>query len=547
MERAGFFDDGLSRQERKNLGLDSTHQHPAHGVWQTPLPVLTATDDRPLVVLLATGAFAPLHAGHAGMMEAARQACQNQGCNVIAGYFSPSHDLYVQSKDGGRAAILTAGVRIHEARTALETDDAWQHSAHWLVDGWESQGVSRPLNFTDVAKRLGLYLRRQLGRDVRVAFVFGSDNADFAEAFTEHGLGVCVSRPGYGSTRADISKAPVGLDGGCLQVEGRWDISSTQVRIERNQAKAAATPLPAMGSYVLRDEGEWATSHWQDRIDARILSLAWDEFARSVKKHLQKAFLEHAILPNRYLLPDALLHWPQPTRWEEVHLEQQLAIVRAWQAEGTLLNLDPCSDRLPGVIAWPWSRRFRVSTLQARPHSYGVRPGGALPQALPSQAILVDDDRATGATLQSALAALSGKTILADMRFLVPASLPGRNIFDVVDCRDFLPGAREGGLVVEVGEETYRVPYMAPFVDLATRARIPPTQTQALSRRLWTAAAEFFTHMPIELRVMDMDAASRRAFLRMGFDGHMALDALCQAMIGWAANEDKGLPRAQLG
>jgi hypothetical protein len=534
MEHAGFFDDGMSRDEREALGLAGDHTHAAHGLWQTPWPHIDVDDERPLVALLATGAFAPLHGGHVGMMDAAVDACLARGWRVVAGYFSPSHDLYVKDKDGGRAAHLNAPLRIQEARAVLEVGRPNASAGvSYFVDPWEAMAASRPLNFTDVARRLECYLRRQMGRDVHVGFVFGADNGGFSQVFAEHGLGVCVGRPGYEGSSVDGNGKPLypgSPDGVCLHAHAAKDISSTQQRIEHNKRSVLFNDLPARGTYVLRNEGRWAWEHWAGRADSAELEQAWGDFTRGVKSALRVAFNDHAMRLHGPALSDYASTWPRPDRWLDLALEAQQATVREWGHGQALLNMDPCSEHLPGSTGWPWSRRFMVAAHQVQAVAYGVRPGGVLPQVLPEQVVLVDDDCASGATLASAMQALMGKTEILEARFLVPASLPGQTVFDVVDYRDFLPGSREGGLVVGIGGGAVRVPYMAPFVDLSTRGRIPPTQCHALSRKLWELAEGFFSALSTPLCVEDMHAGSRNAFLAQGFAPDMELAQLCRQM-----------------
>ena len=52
---------------------------------------------KPFVVMLNTGSYSPIHFGHVQMMESAYEALSEK-YNVLAGYFSPSHDKYVSHK-----------------------------------------------------------------------------------------------------------------------------------------------------------------------------------------------------------------------------------------------------------------------------------------------------------------------------------------------------------------------------------------------------------------------------------------------------------------
>ena len=68
----------------------------------------------------------------------------------------------------------------------------------WLmVDPWESIYSKTYLNFTDVLNRLELYLQKHVHKNIKVAYVFGADNARFMYCFKQFGLGVCIERKGY--------------------------------------------------------------------------------------------------------------------------------------------------------------------------------------------------------------------------------------------------------------------------------------------------------------------------------------------------------------
>jgi len=64
---------------------------------------LSQCGEKTKVILLATGAFSPIHVMHTHMLEAAKQHLEDNGNDkyeVVAGYVSPSHDEYVHRKLG---------------------------------------------------------------------------------------------------------------------------------------------------------------------------------------------------------------------------------------------------------------------------------------------------------------------------------------------------------------------------------------------------------------------------------------------------------------
>ena len=98
------------------------------------------------VVLVATGAFCPIHDGHIAMMHRARAAAEIAGFDVLGGYLSPGHDAYIRLKCGD--AAIPASVRLAACARAAESTD-------WLsVDPWEALHRRVAANYTDVVARL---------------------------------------------------------------------------------------------------------------------------------------------------------------------------------------------------------------------------------------------------------------------------------------------------------------------------------------------------------------------------------------------------------
>jgi nicotinamide mononucleotide adenylyltransferase len=50
------------------------------------------------VIIVMTGSFSPIHQGHIGSFDVAKQYLESQGHQVVGGYMSPKHDGYVKSK-----------------------------------------------------------------------------------------------------------------------------------------------------------------------------------------------------------------------------------------------------------------------------------------------------------------------------------------------------------------------------------------------------------------------------------------------------------------
>src|SRR5437763_7703456 len=97
--QAGFFFD----DDAEDAPLDDVD-------WLTTSPPRRARSGNRPAVLLTTGGFCPVHAGHLMMMERARAAAEGAGWDVLGGYLSPGHDAYVGLKAG--PAAIPASVRL---------------------------------------------------------------------------------------------------------------------------------------------------------------------------------------------------------------------------------------------------------------------------------------------------------------------------------------------------------------------------------------------------------------------------------------------------
>ena len=86
-----------------------------------------------LCVLVTTGAMNPVHRGHVHMLSAARTTIEAEGWHVLAGFISPSHELYVKPKcERFKTPYMSTSDRLELVRLAVQDSD-------WLDAGaWES-------------------------------------------------------------------------------------------------------------------------------------------------------------------------------------------------------------------------------------------------------------------------------------------------------------------------------------------------------------------------------------------------------------------------
>lgn len=114
-------------------------------------------------ILLATGAFSPIHRGHLEMFKDAKQYLESNGYNVIKGYISPKHNDYVASKTSD---YLDIDERIELINKAIKDS-----GLGWIeIFDWESRQPS-PLGKGHVVNKI-----KQMHPDAKIFFVCGQDN-----------------------------------------------------------------------------------------------------------------------------------------------------------------------------------------------------------------------------------------------------------------------------------------------------------------------------------------------------------------------------------
>jgi NAD+ synthetase len=529
LDEAGFFDDGGELPDAKDPRDDPTW-------WVTPLgPIeeqLRATAhlpaSKPRVVLLSTGAYCPIHEGHVRILELAREALERQGAVVLGGYLSPSHDRYVQQKCG--TANPGAARRVWLCEEALR-------GHRWLrVDPWESLHAEVPLNFTEVIDRLERFLSFRLKTvlPVRVAYVFGGDNARFALSFALRGRGVCVARPGHEATLARYRDHPLLRENPrVLFAEAReaaLSASSTRVREQGEtghipeQARRLWTSWSERRSsgasgalrLLLRDEGAWSLEPWMQGRDPDKTLRSWEAFLVG----LQRAFREAFQGSERSLVIEGMTLAEQRRRVAEV------------TAGRPVISLDPCIE---GDFNLGISRVFPVAGGEDEVR-WEARPGEDLERQLnairPGAYLLLDDDTASGETRARAVKLLESRGIQL-LDFLTSAALTARpgpeEAVEICDARDFLAGSRGGGLVVSLpGGERGRVPYALPYARPSRRASIPPEQEARFSRAVWELNVVFFSGVFPPIRVKDASPSFQAVARAQRAEERAPLEALCR-------------------
>jgi NAD+ synthetase len=515
--QAGYFDNGRSESI-----LLSPQAQPHWSV--TPVHKIVkrfrkAPHDKPYAVLLTTGAFCPVHQGHIQMMEAAKREIEASGMFVLGGYISPSHDRYVRSKC--KSASINAEERIKICEQAVLNND-------WImVDSWESLHCDCSINFTDVILRLERYLGIHLKtmRPVQVVYVYGSDNAGFSLAFVGRGRAVCVARPGFTSMVSKISKHPLISSNSRIMFvkKAGLDVSSTEIRngthleyLTHQNYRIHSKPKHYL--HLLRNEEDWGIEPWLVGRDLKMLRDSWSLFTNRLSEILNRQFIDTTVEEER-----------SSAQFKFVSLsEQRLAAQRFIQGR-KFISLDPC---IPGDFNLAVSRRF-PSGYGGYQSDVGERPGFVslleqIKQIPDGDYILLDDDIATGATMKKIVDLIPDRIRILETLALV--RLNGeQGYYELSDCRDFLIGSRQGGLVVgTAAEDAVRLPYMLPYVSPAERASTPTSCDWDLSCQLWRLNVDFFQSVQRPILLSEAEPAFQKFMTSIGFLPSDSLLTVCK-------------------
>ena len=447
------------------------------------------------VVLLSTGGFYPIHEGHIRMMESAKEVLTNDGYDVVGGYLSLSHDEYIKGKP---FYTIDQYERINEDRNFLKNSD-------WLmIDPWESLYVKTIINFTDVIERLERYLRKYVDNRIKVAYVFGGDNALFMYCFKKNGLAVCLNRYGF-DTEFKEAKSIKNKNMYFIDYDDKTsEISSRYIREKQSKEN---TCYKDIGNYLIRNEGLLPFENLN--CDTNKLKQLQEEFLNKFIKHLSKCFNDE--MPIKV-----------------INMESQLNDAYNYLKNEKTINLD---SYYRGTYNLEVSRLFPVSSYQDKYIKLINRLGStSLEEQISSipdgDYILVDDDSVTGRTINS-IKEMLPKGININNTYLLANSITTK-VFDVVDLRDFIIGVKNSGLVVKLPNDTYaRAPYVMPYVNLTTRASIPPNNEREFSIFIWQLNRDFYEKLNKNFKLKDADLNFRSLMKYIGFKDEDLMIDIC--------------------
>jgi len=494
--KAGFILDNLEIEDLDyyNLNLLTT---PVNKI----LDNIDSETSNP-VVLITTGGFSPLHDGHLKMMEIAKNELEQNGYNVVGGYISPSHDSYVLTKSN---CNINASKRISLCRDIINNSD-------WLmVDPWESMYVKTYINFTDIVKRLELYLRKHVNNNIQVAYVFGSDNVDFMYCFEDKGIAICIERESFNADFLDKEKQF--KRNNTFFVENKSiesKCSSREIRKQQEYEYNSSNNENCDNIYVIRNESIIPLLNYKVNATEDMIKDAQNEFLNEFAVLLGKEF-ENGISVKIINMIKQL-----EKSYNILNNKKTISIDSYYQ--GTY-NLEV-------------SRLFDISDIQGNYISLIGRPGhGTIQNQIKSieagEYVLVDDDSVSGRTLRGIMSYFPSEIQIKET-YLLSSILKGK-IFDVVDLRDFIIGSVNGGLVVRLPNgDVARAPYMLPYVCLKTRANIKPSNEMPFSISCWEMNKKIYNSIGKDIKLAQTDLGFKKLMNYLGFEDDALLIDICE-------------------
>lgn len=453
------------------------------------------------VVLLTTGGFDPIHEGHLYMMDFAKKVLEKNGYNVVGGYLSPSHESYVSTKPYYK---INSYERLDLCQECVK-DSKWL-----MIDPFESIYVKTYVNFTDIIQRLELYLKKHINSNIQVAYVFGGDNSEFMYCFENKGIGICIEREGYSEKFNQIKNKCKGKNNFFINNKSIVSTySSRNIRQREGYDYNNQNYSKEDGDYVIRNEGITPLLNYKQNVKEEILQKEHEEFLKQLIELIKAVFHNQLDVKT-------------------INMEEQLKKAYSILEAKQTISLD---TYYRGTYNIETSRLFDISDIQKKYISLIGRIGhdtvkNQIQKIEDGNYILVDDDSATGKTIREVMSNLPER-INIEQIFLL-ASMGNEKIFDIVDLRDFIIGAKNGGLVVRLpNKEIARSPYMLPYVSLKTRATISASKEMETSIRLWKMNKEFYQKIGGDITLGQTDSGFKKLMNYIGFKDDTLLVDIC--------------------
>lgn len=405
---------------------------------QTPIPLPTNLKLGKTAVVLLTGGLCPIHSGHIQAMIAAETKLINLGYQNIVCYFSPGHQDYIKHKKGND--VLSEADRLLAVSNVLKDKNNWYLSQYEILQQYS-------LNYTEVLEWHQWYYK-QNNIEVDWFFLAGGDNSSFYQPFIDTNVGfICVSRPGTTIDPEFITK--LGDKNKFYWLKGDNPHSSTELLSSGWQRPSYAnTAIIRIRNRNLSLPEIFLLQTIKTKFNWNVVVSA-EEQAESIKQ-------------NNYNLVTLDFFTNSPDY-------QKLEISRLYQ---------PFGHHKIGYINRPGTQSISEQIENLRPDID----------------IIHDDDIHTGSTINFITNLLKNSNKLAK-HYQVQSYTKSRFNEEIIDLNDFLL-KYDSGLVVKIGGNECRAPYIWPFVCPAARASI--LDPREFSQNIWTVLSRAYSNHTVQ-------------------------------------------------
>lgn len=377
-------------------------------------------------IIAIAGCFSPFHEGHLDAILKAKQYYDCLGFNTCAVIY-PAHDSYVSIKNGG-AAALDINKRLHQIKLFTKKYD-------WItVDGYPALELKEELNFPYLIDRL-----EKTANKVKTCFVVGGDNAGFSYAMMGRATEICIisrDKPVYLDSSKINPQKVIFLDGGEKNISSSLKRSRPVYLIRDDSVYCGGDSIDSAGIPVQQKLHRAISAVFPD-LDIVLFSA--EEQSLEVSAYLDKYKGDRVVI--------------SADKWLERGVDYKLNISRFFSYEGST----ELSSEV--IINDPGFESFLKGINKSK------------------EILVIDDDFATGSTLNKIKSVLIQHGFSeTSISFLSMAEIyspwgVNRTIYDIVDARDFIEGAKFGGLQIK---DKGRILYTNPKIDLTKRMKLKP-------------------------------------------------------------------------
>ena len=508
--KAGYLQEKYPYFSKESLQSNNFLVTPIHKIQNN---INHKSSSKEYVVLLTTGGFNPLHQGHINMMENAKSELEKDGFEVLGGYFSPGHDIYISEK--GSFHKLNIIDRLEYCRKLISESD-------WLmVDPWEGLYNKAPVNFTTVIQRLSAYLSFNVltAKTIHVAYVFGSDNAYFSYAFNKRGISVCISRPGFEKQFLEVKN-----DTRLLKCKNTYFVSPKNCNALSSRTLAPEVFKQIADNnksvykdgflLILRNDLTWATQRFNKQVQKKDLEKRISVFREKLICAIEKYFGLGELL-----------------KIETMQIDEQKTIISKHCQNKPIISLDPCVKKEVNLGVSRYYNLFSDENTFKISHRPGYKSLISQIKEIKKDHIyfLLDDDSYTGTTISFVQNMLKKNDVKVDS-FITTVQSQNKlrkSNFNLCDLRDFLVGSKEGGLVCNLREEIVtRCPYILPYVKPSNRFSLPVHKDKEFSKVIWELNFQFYDGLEIYLK--DFFKFSQSLYKHIGFTNNTSASEICE-------------------